>query len=120
MLSLAISDLGDAYAGHGGRVAAQIFDVRVHVWPGGSDHAVPAILVAIDPVLPTEWCQPKPVDQDDGSVGGGRVGRIGDYEVILMIRSRRAGVDCVSLSEECQQVGVELVLVSARPWGAPS
>jgi hypothetical protein len=84
---VAVDDLGDAHAGHGGRVAAQIFDVRVHAWPGGSDHAAPEALVAVDPVLPAERRQPKPVDQDDGVGGVGGIGGVGGHGVLLTSRN---------------------------------
>src|SRR4051812_20654032 len=61
-----VGDLRDADPGDSGRVAAQFVDISLHAGPSAGDHAVTAVGVALDPVLPTEGGHPQPVDEDDG------------------------------------------------------
>src|SRR3712207_2747073 len=61
-----LHDCGDRQPLDRGGVLVERLYLYLQAWVGWSEHAIAAVLVALDPVLPASWGHPQSVDQDDG------------------------------------------------------
>jgi hypothetical protein len=62
----------------GGILVERLYlDLKTRV--GGGEHAVAAVLVVLDPVLPAAGCHPEAVNQHDGVWGGWVGGVLGSH-----------------------------------------
>ncbi len=64
-LLVVVDDRADSQRRDRRRVTPKLLDVAIHSRPTAGNDGIPASSIASDPVLPTERCHPKSMDQDD-------------------------------------------------------